>query len=123
MRGVKKIVKEKSIKFRCSQEEYALLDEEREKCGMSMSGFIRAKVFREGNRIIRNPELITAIRDVTEEISRICVAVNQFMGRDPSQESVEELKKHLTLVEHLESRIIDIISGELGHGNHKTAPP
>ena len=116
-------MKEKSIKFRCSQEEYELLDKEREQCGMNMSGFIREKVFREGNRIIRNPELITSIREVNMDISRICVAVNQFMVGYSSPEDIEELKQHLVLVEHLESRIIDLISGELGYGNHKAAPP
>ena len=115
-------MKEKSIKFRCSQEEYDLLEEERNECGMNMSSFIRGKVFREGNRIIRNPELVTAVREVNQEITRVCIAVNQIMAGSPSNEKTEELKKHLALVEHLESRIIDIISGELAHGNHETAP-
>lgn len=69
-------VKEKSIKFRCSQEEYDLLNEERERCGVNMTSFIRGKVFREGNRIIRNPELVTAIREVNQEITRVCIALH-----------------------------------------------
>ena len=116
-------VKEKSIKFRCSQEEYDLLNEEREKCGVNMTSFIRGKVFREGNRIIRNPELVTAVREVNQEITRVCIAVNQLMAGSPSNDQTEELKKHLALVEHLESKIIEIISEELRDGNHETAPP
>lgn len=116
-------MKDKQIKFRCSQEEYDLLDKEREECGMNMSSFIRARVFHEGNRIIRNPELIAVIREANEGINRICVAVNHFMAGSDSQYEIEELKKHLVLVEHLETRIIDIISEELEHGDYKTAPP
>ena len=116
-------MKEKSIKFRCSQAEYDLLEEERIGCGMNMSSFIRGKVFREGNRIIRNPELVTAIREVNQEITRVCIAVNQTMAGSPSNDKTEELKKHLALVEHLESKIIEIISEELKDGNHETAPP
>ena len=120
---VRSRVKEKSIKFRCSQEEYDLLNEERERCGVNMTSFIRGKVFREGNRIIRNPELVTAIREVNQEITRVCPAVNQLMAGSPSNDQTEDLKKHLALVEHLESKIIEIISEELKDGNHETAPP
>ena len=116
-------MKEKYIKFRCGQEEYDRLEKERETSGMNMSSFIRSVVFRDGNRIIRNPELVASIREVNQEICKICVAVNQLTGEYPPQADAEELKKHLALVEHLESRIIDIISGELKDGNHKTAPP
>ena len=86
-------MKEKSIKFRCSQAEYDLLEEERNGCGMNMSSFIRGKVFREGNRIIRNPELVTAVREVNQEITRVCIAVDQIMAGSSSNDKTEELKK------------------------------
>ena len=72
-----------------------LYDEEQKKCGMNMSSFIRGKVFHEGNRILRNPELIAAVREVNEEISRICVAVIQFTAVYPPQVDIEELRKLL----------------------------
>ena len=120
--GVKIKMKGKYIKFRCGKEEYDQLEKERETSGMNMSSFIRSVVFRDGNRIIRNPELVASIREVNQEITRVCIAVNQIMAGSTSNDKTEELKKHLALVEHLESRIIDIISGELGHGDHETAP-
>ena len=119
-------VKDRSIKFRCTQEEYDFLDGEREKCNMNMSRFIRAKLLREGNRIILNPELIEKIRDTNYEINKIGVNINQIVAACHSKgftakTDLENLKKHLALVEYRQSKILDLVKGELENGNNKTA--
>lgn len=120
-------IKERAIRFRCTQEEYETLDGEREKCGMNMSNFIRDKLFREGNRIILNPELIAAMREVIYEINKIGVNINQVAASCNSKgftanRDLQELRKALALVELRESQIIEIIQGELNHGHNETAP-
>ena len=117
--------KERTIKFRCTQEEYEILDEEKEKANMTMSAFIRNKLLREGNRIILNPELIQEIRDEIYEINKIGVNINQIVASCHSKgftaiRDIEELKRCLSLVEYRESKIIELVLGELKNGNHKT---
>ena len=118
--------KERSIKFRLTEEEYELLDDEREKCKMNMSSFIRDKLLREGNRIILNPELIGKIREENYEINKIGVNINQIVASCHSKgfttkTDLENLKKQLALVENRQSQIIDLVKGELENGNNKTA--
>ena len=118
--------KERSIKFRLTEEEYELLDDEREKCKMNMSSFIRDKLLREGNRIILNPELIGKIREENYEINKIGVNINQIVASCHSKgfttiTDLENLKKQLALVEYRQTQIIDLVKGELGNGNNKTA--
>ena len=119
-------VKERSIKFRLTEEEYELLDDEREKCKMNMSSFIRDKLLREGNRIILNPELIGKIREENYEINKIGVNINQIVASCHSKgfttkNDVENLKKQLALVEYRQTQIIDLVKGELENGNNKTS--
>ena len=119
--------KERSIKFRLTEEEYELLDDEREKCKMNMSSFIRDKLLREGNRIILNPELIGKIREENYEINKIGVNINQIVASCHSKgfttiTDLENLKKQLALVEYRQTQIIDLVKGELENGNNKTAP-
>ena len=118
--------KERSIKFRLTEEEYELLDDEREKCKMNMSSFIRDKLLREGNRIILNPELIGKIREENYEINKIGVNINQIVASCHSKgfttiTDLENLKKQLALVEYRQTQIIDLVKGELENGNNKTA--
>ena len=119
-------VKERSIKFRLTEEEYELLDDEREKCKMNMSSFIRDKLLREGNRIILNPELIGKIREENYEINKIGVNINQIVASCHSKgfttiTDLENLKKQLALVEYRQTQIIDLVKGELENGNNKTS--
>ena len=119
--------KERSIKFRLTEEEYELLDDEREKCKMNMSSFIRDKLLREGNRIILNPELIGKIREENYEINKIGVNINQIVASCHSKgfttiTDLENLKKQLALVEYRQTQIIDFVRGELENGNNKTSP-
>ena len=119
--------KERSIKFRLTEEEYELLDDEREKCKMNMSSFIRDKLLREGNRIILNPELMGKIREENYEINKIGVNINQIVASChakgfTTKTDLENLKKQLALVEYRQTQIIDIVRGELENGNNKTAP-
>ena len=118
--------KERSIKFRLTEEEYELLDDEREKCKMNMSSFIRDKLLREGNRIILNPELIGKIREENYEINKIGVNINQIVASCHSKgfttkTDLENLKKQLALVEYRQTQIIDLVKGELENGNNKTS--
>ena len=119
-------IKSRTIKFRCTEEEYKIMDDEREKCKMNMSCFIRDKLLREGNRIILNPELMGTIRDLNYEINKIGVNVNQIVASCHSKgftakSDLENLKKQLALVEYRQIQIIDLVKGELENGNNKTS--
>ena len=119
-------IKIRNIKFRCTEEEYKIVDEDRDKCHMNMSCFIRDKLLREGNRVILNPELIRKIREENYEINKIGVNINQIVASCHSKgfttnTDLENLKKQLALVEYRQSQILDLVKGELENGNHKTA--
>ena len=113
------------IQVRLTQEEFSEIEKERESCHMSLSEFVRARLFRGDNLIYYDPALREDVQSLIYEINKIGVNVNQIAASVNSkgfstEKDLSEIQKFLNIVFHVESEIEEKLIGGL-NGDHETA--
>ena len=113
------------IQVRLTEEEFHKIEEDRAACHMTLSEFVRARLFRGDNLIYYDPALREDMQRLTYEINKIGVNVNQIAASVNSkgfstERELTEIQKYLNLVSHLESEIVGKLIGGI-NGNNETA--
>ena len=113
------------IQVRLTEEEFSEIEKERDSCHMSLSEFVRARLFRGDNLIYYDPALRNDVQSLIYEINKIGVNVNQIAASVNSkgfstEKDLLEIQKFLNIVFHIESKIEEKLIGGI-NGDHETA--
>ena len=113
------------IQVRLKEEEFTEIEQKRASCHMTLSEFVRARLFNGDNLIYYDPALREDVQHFIYEINKIGVNVNQIAASVNSkgfstEKDLSEIKKYLNLVFHIELEIEQKLIGGM-NGDNETA--
>lgn len=113
------------IQIRLTDDEFGVLEDQRNKCHMNLSVYVRAKLLNGDSIVYYDPALREDFQKLIYEINKIGTNINQIAASVNSKQfstddEITTIKQYLKLVSHHEIEIQKLIMGELQHGNNKT---
>lgn len=113
------------IQIRLTDDEFGVLEDQRNKCHMNLSVYVRAKLFNGDSIVYYDPALREDFQKLIYEINKIGTNINQIAASVNSKQfstddEITTIKQYLKLVSYHEIEIQKLIMGELQHGNNKT---
>ena len=112
--------REKRVSVRLSEEELETVKKNAESVGMELSEYIRIRIVEEVKRVFYDPTMTAVMREVRDELRRICVCAGQVASAAQEEdlsvtaaitEMKELLQEILSTVKNYEQILLSIRGG------------